>query len=316
MMRIAAHSPIVSGAVADPRVWSPDAARIRVNDVDGIAVRTGLQTGAIDPRWVFAACDGTLETQGPSASLTASMSAVSESGVLGPDSVVRFAKVADPDNAAKRAYLMRRKQGDELTIKRTELSFSTTFTPVPRGSVCWIGFATRLPEVFRTMTGTDEVMIFQVHETPDAGDDTQGAPIGMVVRGPRQMMWVQSNPNATTLAAATTYTEVFSETVWPGDQWQFWAVKLRSDWDPASLPRIEAWRRVGASSASVKVVDYAGPNSYNNTVRDYIKSGLYYYSGQWTGGVTEKVLHHKGIYQWMDGHGIDQEAILDHLQSI
>ena len=109
---------------------------------------------------------------------------------------MRFGKVADPDDAAKFAYILRRKQGDEGTLKRTELSFSPTFTPVPLGSFCWIGFAFRIPSAWSAMTGTDEVMLWQVHETPDGGDDTQPAPIGLVVKGDELMMWVRSNPNA------------------------------------------------------------------------------------------------------------------------
>ena len=87
-------------------------------------------------------------------------------------------------------------------------------------------------------------------------------------------------------------------------------------WDEAEDPTFEAWRRVG-SGPTVKVIDYAGPNSYNNTARDYVKSGLYYYAEQWTGGLTDKVMYHKGgLYQWLDGQSVNEELILDHLQSI
>lgn len=315
MTRIVTFSAITAGAVADPDVWSSDCASYRVNDTQGIRARWGLMTGGIDPRWPFANCDGSVETQGPTVGVAQSVASTSESGIAGPDAVVRFGKVADPDDAAKFAYILRRKQGDEGTLKRTELSFSPTFTPVPLGSACWIGFAFRIPSAWSAMTGTDEVMLWQVHETPDGGDDTQPAPIGLVVKGDELMMWVRSNPNAVTYAADTTYTEVFNEAAWPGDQWQFWAVKLNSHWDEAESPTFEAWRRVG-TGATVKVIDYAGPNAYNNTVRDYVKSGLYYYAEQWTGGLTDKAMYHKGLYQWLDGQGIDEELILDHLQSI
>lgn len=315
MTRIITFSPITGGSVVDSDIWSSDCASYRVNDTQGVRARWGLMTGGIDPRWPFANCDGSLETQGPAGALTQSIASTAEVGVAGPDAIMRFGKVADPDDAAKFAYLMRRKQGDEGTLKRTELSFSSTFTPIPLAANCWIGFATRIPSTWRAMTGTDEVMLWQVHETPDGGDDTQPAPIGMGVKGDRQMVWVRSNPNAVTLSGATTYAEVFSEAAWPGDQWQFWAFRLKSHWDNAQSPRFEAWRRVGAGP-TVKVIDYSGPNAYNNTVRDYVKSGLYYYAEQWTGSLTDKVLHHKGLYQWLDGQGIDEELILDHLQSI
>lgn len=316
MPRIVAYSAITAGAVVDPGVWSADCASYRINDTQGIRARWGLMTGGTDPRWPFANCDGSIETQGPSAGVTQSLATTSEAGLFGPDAVMRFGKVTDPDSPGKFAYLLRRKQGDEGTLKRTELSFSTTFTPVPLGAACWIGFAIRVPSAWRGMTGTDEVMVWQVHETPDGGDDTQEAPIGMTVRGNRMLMWVRSNPNATTLEASTTYAEVFSESVWPGDVWQFWAVKLVSHWTSSGQsPHLEAWRRIG-SGATVKVVDHAGPNSYNNAVRDYAKSGLYYYAEQWTGGLTDKVMHHKGIYQWLAGQGLDQESILDYLQAI
>lgn len=311
-------APALSGSVvvpADTAVFGRGNGKLIVNGIDGYCMRAGLMPGVIDPRWPFSRCDGAIETQGPAVGVSQAVASTAEVGIVGPDAVMRFGKVADPDDAAKFAYIMRRKQGDEGTLKRTELSFSPTFTPIPLAANCWIGFATRIPSTWRAMTGTDEVMLWQVHETPDGGDDTQPAPIGMVVKGDRQMMWVRSNPNAATFVGGTTYTEVFSEAAWPGDQWQFWAFKLKSHWDNAQSPRFEAWRRVG-SGATVKVIDYSGPNSYNNTVRDYVKSGLYYYAEQWTGSLTDKVLYHKGLYQWLDGQGVDEELILDYLQSI
>jgi len=315
MPRIVTFSPITAGAVTDSAVWESAASSFRVNNLQGVRARWGLMTGCIDPRWPFANCDGSIEAQGPVTGVTQSLAATSEAGISGPDAVVRFGKVADPDNAAKSAYIIRFKQGDDAAMKRTELSFSSSFTPVPLARTCWIGFATRIPEAWRGLTGTDEVMLFQVHDTPDAGDENQPAPIGLVVRGARLYAWVRHNPNLTTLAAGTTYIEVFSETAWPGDQWQFWAFRLKSSWDSAQSPRLEAWRRVG-TGPTVKVIDHSGPNSYNDVTRDYCKSGLYYYADQWTDGVLDKVLYHKGLYQWLDGMGLTEELILDHLQSI
>jgi len=311
---IVTYSAITSGAVVDAGVWSSDCASYRINDVDGIRARWGLMTGGIDPRWPFANCDGTIETQGPSGGVTQSLSAVSESGISGPDSDARFAKAADPDDATKTCYVMRREQGDESTLKRTELSFSITFTPVPLGSVCWIGFAIRIPDAWKAAGPTDETAVFQVHETPDVGDDTQPAPISMLVRGQGMLMWVRSNPNATTLAADTTYTQVWAEASYPSDQWQFFAVRLRSHWDAASAPTLDVWRRAG--DATQKIVEHSGPNSYNNVARNFVKSGLYYYDEEWSGGITERQMHHKGLFQWLDGQDIDHSLILDHLQSI
>lgn len=315
MRRIATYSAMSGGTPTDSGVWNADCARYRVNDTQGVRASWGLMTGCIDPRWPFANCDGSIETQGPSGSLSQSISATSESGINGPDSQMRFGKVADPDNASKSALYMHRTQGDEATLQRTELSFSPTFTPVPLASSVWIACSMRIPAAWKAAGASDETMVFQVHETPDGGDDTQPAPIGMLVRGSQQMAWVRSNPNAVTLQADTTLQWVWEEADYPADQWQHWIFKLRSHWLAANGPRLEAWRAVG-NGGLVKLIDYSGPNAYNNTNRDYAKHGLYYYDDEWSGGLTSRTMHSKGLYQWMDGQGINESLILDHLRSI
>lgn len=318
MPRVVTYSAIAAGAVADPGIWSADCASYRINDTQGIRARWGLMTGGIDPRWPFANCDGSVETQGPSAGVSQSLSATSESGVAGPDAVVRFGKTTDPDDPAKTCFVMRWKQGDDTGTKRTELSFSPTtgFSPIPLGGVCWLACSMRLPSAWKSADSNDETMIFQVHESPDAGDDTQPAPIGMVVTGRVQRLWVRSNPNATTLQAATVYNEVWRESEYPADQWQHWVFKLKSHWDASQSPRLEAWRALGSSGALVKMIDYSAPNTYNNTNRDFAKHGNYYYANLWTGGLTERVMHSKGLYQWLDGQGLTPELIVQHLRSI
>jgi hypothetical protein len=37
---------------------------------------------------------------------------------------------------------------------------------------------------------------------------------------------------------------------------------------------------------------------------------------EWSGGLTERKLHHKGLYQWLDGEDIDQSAILEDMESM
>lgn len=316
MPRIATYSAITAGAVANPQVWNADCASYRVNDTQGIRARWGLMTGGMDPRWPFANCDGSIETQGPAGSLSQSMAATSEAGIAGPDAALRFGKVADPDDGSKTCYYLHRKQGDESTLKRTEMSFSNTFTPIPLASSVWIACAMRIPAAWAAAGPGDETMVFQIHETTDVGDDTQPAPIGMLVRGTGMLAWVRSNPNATTIAAQTTYTEVWNEAVFPSDRWQHWVFKLRSHWDPAQSPRLEAWRALGSSGSLVKLIDFAGPNSYNNTARDYAKHGLYYYDDEWSGGLTSRTMHSKGLYQWLDGQGLTPELIVEHLRSV
>lgn len=315
MSDIVTFSAFDSMRVVNPEIWNSDCASYKINNLQGIRARWGLLTGCIDPRWPFADCDGSIETQGPVGAISQSVAVTSEAGVNGPDGVVRFGKVADPDDATKTAYIMRREETDETVLQRTELSFSPTFTPAPLGSFCWIGFAVRIPSTWRAMTGTDEVMLWQIHDTPDGGDDTQPAPIGLFVRGNKLYIAVRSNPNAVTVVEDTTYAEVFSEAYWPGDQWMFFAVKLKSHWLSAQSPSLEIWRSVNGG-ANTKIVDYQGPNSYNNTVRDYAKSGLYYYADQWTGGIVDKVIYHKGLYQWLDSPDIDETKILSFLQTV
>lgn len=318
MSRIVTFSAMTGGTPTDPEIWNADCGRYRINDQQGARANWGLMTGCIDPRWPFANCDGAIETQGPSSGLAQSMAATSESGINGPDAQMRFGKVTDPDNPAKTCLYLHRKQTDEGVLMRTEMSFSPTagFSPVPLGAVCWIACSLRIPAAWKQAASNDETMIFQVHETPDGGDETQPAPIGMLIEGTVQRAWVRSNPNATTLAAQTTFTEVMREADYPADQWQHWVFKLKSHWLSSEAPRFEAWRALGAAGGLVKMIDYSGPNSYNNTARDYAKHGLYYYDLAWSGGLTSRTMHSKGLYQWLDGQGITPELIVEHLRSI
>lgn len=299
---------------ADDSIFSKHVGRLRVNDVAGYRLRWGLMTGAIDPRWLFADCDGAIETQGPSDAVTQTVASISEDGIEGPDSQIRFGKTTDPDDETKACYILRWEEGDDASLQRTELSFSATFTPVPLGTTCWIGFAVRIPSEWKAAAANDETLIFQLHATNDVGDTVLNPPISIIVRSQGTLMLVRSNPNATSLTENTTYAQVWSEETFPENKWQFYAVKLKSHYDVAQSPRLEVWRRV--EGTTTKIIDYSGANAYNNTARDYVKSGIYYYDDEWSGGLTERVMYHKGLYQWLDGEDVSEETILDFLETI
>lgn len=317
----------LSGAVcvpADPDIWAGGNVSIKANNIDGYRVRVCAPIGAMDPRWKFADCDGAIEADGPAGTaVSQTIASTIETGLLGDDGQPRFQRVADPDNAAKKCFLLNRKIGDDPANKRTELSYSPTLQPIPRAKVCWIGFGLRLPSEWKSASVGDEVMIFQVHETTDVGDDIQEAPLGMIISGggsatPQnafQTMWVRHNPDFVTLESGTEQETIFHETDPPTDKWQFWVVKMVSYWNNSQSPYVKAWRKV-AGEGMVQVVDYTGPNTYNNTPLDFVKSGLYYYDDLWTGGVTSKTMHHKGIFLWHDYPELTAESIIEYLEEI
>lgn len=316
----------LSGAAvvpSDRRIWTPPSGRVIANSTDGYRCRWNAPIGVISPQWPYADCDGSIEGTGPAGTAVAqSIATLPAAGLLGPDALPRFAKVADPLDASRQAFIFSRYITDNPANLRTESSFSPTLTPVPRAAFCWIAFGLLIPSAWANADLNDEVMVFQMHETPDGGDDTQVAPIGLIYLGgagnpaaARMRMWVRGNPNGTTFASDTVESIVLNESAPLTDAWQFWVIKLRATWEPALGPYIQVWRANSYQSLQ-KIVEFGGPNTYNNVGRDYLKSGVYYYDNLWTGGATVKTLYHKGLYLWNDSPLMSPELLNEFLQSI
>ncbi len=280
------------------------------------------------PRLAMAACDGSVQGAG---SVNFFSTPLPETGLAGSDAVSRFQRVADPDNANRLAYEMRLRQGDPQSNSgyRTEITGHLTLA---RAGRVWIGFSVRLPAAWKgaaatgvanSLYGADETNIFQVHQQPDVGDTNGNPSISINVAGggagsPQlSRMWVRvvSNPNAVSLTEATTRRVVWQEDNYPADQWLHFAIDLLPSWDAAQNPHLRIWRAVG-NGDPVQIVNDAHPNQSNNVGEDYIKHGIYYYVNAWTAGITERVIHSKGLHRWAHSADMTPAAIVAYLRGI
>ena len=183
--------------------------------------------------------------------------------------------------------------------------------------------ATAATGVANTLNGSDETAIFQIHQAPDAGDTFTNPCISIHVGGggvstpELASMWVRvnSNPNPTTHAGDTVRRTVWEESDYPTDVWQYWVIDVRPHWDAAQSPHLRVWRAVGAG-ALVQLVNDTQPNQVNNVADDYPKGGVYYWADAWTGGLTERVIHSKGIHRWSHSTDMTAAGVLAYLRGI
>lgn len=311
-----------SGAIkpVDTSVFTANCGKITVNDIDGyVALDVKTQTQS-DPQTLFKYMSGGLDALGSSrtpASLSES-GLFATNGVNGNDSLSRFTKVADPLDAARKAFKMELKQGDLTTAgHRIELSHGGTGLSFLRGKNYWVSLAFHTPSTWKTvdkdLVGNqnaqhDETCVFQMHDVADGGDTNHQPTMAMIIHGGgaghpelSQMYYtIRDNPNATSNSNDDNSRTVWQESDYPADTWQYWIFNFRLHWDSAYNPFFKAWRRVGYTGDYIQLVNDVHPNQFNNTADDYQKHGMYYYADAWTGGITARTLHSKGLYSFKD----------------
>lgn len=299
-------------------IFTSNCGRLYVNDQIGYCikdVRTHIQT---DPRNLNLYNEGGLDALGSSTGFTA----IPESGINGLDSQPRFSKVADPLDNSKKAFRLSLAQGDASTGGlRIEFSHSGTGLYLPRGKNMWLAFAFLTPSSWKTvdkdLVGNpnaqhDETIMWQMHDVADGGEPTNHQPnmyLTMYGGGAGHPelsdlhFSIRDNPEASSNANTDTLRQVWYEKDYPADVWQYWIINTRLHWDSTYEPFTKAWRRVGYTGDYKLMFEDYHPNQYNNVTDDYQKAGIYYYADAWTGGVTTRTLHHKGLYSWMEDRG-------------
>ena len=314
---------------ANKNVFTKDSRKVVCNDIDGYYSTDVKGLSMTDPRGLLKYSQGSVECYGTYPALTA----IPESGIVGSDTIPRFIRVADPLDAQRKAYLMRLTQGDPVTSgsHRTELvSFGQA---IARGKDLWIAFAFLTPSAWktcdRTLTGNpnagaDETLVWQIHDDGDVGDDAgQNPNIAMILTGggagtpglSKLNLSVRTSSTPITTKAGYIQRTLFQELDYPADVWQYWVINCRMHWDIAFGPYFKAYRRIGYTGPWTQVVDDKLPNQYNNIKEDYQKHGIYYYPDAWTGGITSRLLHSKGLYTFQ-GDGVTFDDVTSFLDGV
>lgn len=200
----------------------------------------------------------------------------------------RFGFVVDPNNAAKRAAVMRLDSTDPLTASATRIEMSCLGTTCAENNEYTIGFA------FRTgmwKQSDDEQVIFQMKSVATG----PGNPfLALVVGGGgRGAAWnIRYNASPDPQQVGNTVLPIIS-VPWVEQEWEYYVIQLKRHWDLAQLPSLKIWRN------GTQVIDYAGPISYNipNDVSQ-IKLGIYHYTPPAWVAPLNRVAYFKGLLQY------------------
>jgi hypothetical protein len=248
--------------------------------------------------------------------LTAALRDVKESGVS-HDNTLSYGKVADPDDASKRAFLYRISATDPLDrfgSIRTEAGSWTTTTSIVRGAEVWILWALRLPDLAGSSPNEGQC-VFQLHMTADG---TEHNPSFAVFYSGGNTLTVRGSYNLFSPVDDNRSVDQiwFKESGTPVNQWQYFVMHTRRSWDSGVRPFVKIWRSVG-DGAPVLLTDRTGPNAYRTTnPREFMKEGMYHWGGQRFDGPQSRTRYSKGVHAFTHQPEHSMETMLQFLKSI
>ena len=201
---------------------------------------------------------------------------------------LRFASVLDPKKAASKAYLFRLNRDDAQihSGRRCELSSSPTASgSLPRDETFWYTVAVYLPDWAAT---PDEVIIMQWHGT--AGSTVLNPFMALSVRNDKLQLVVRSNANLP-VSKETTASQWFTlPGALPVNRWVNFTFKANISTNAASKPFLQLWQD------GQLVVDHTGPVGYAALETQFLKLGMYHWTGTanpWPTEVTTRTVYMK-----------------------
>lgn len=222
-------------------------------------------------------------------SATALASAADVTGTLVDGSTSRFARVADPDDAAAWCWRFRVHPDDPDTAASKRCEFVYTAAGA---------FSEKNGRVFgcciRMQDWTaldDDQLVFQVHG-PDAG--AIGNPwLSFLVTAGVFRITLRYDTNESPDPGTQTILDLYTQANWTPLQWYRFSVFVREDWRGNGAVRV---LRDG-----VELVNYEGPVGYNNQAigASYLKNGYYHWvdsGNDWDTSVSTREVWQKGAY--------------------
>lgn len=198
---------------------------------------------------------------------------IPETGILGFDlgdglGKMRFGKVADPENAARKVLMFRPNANDGVISggPRCEITYSPSFAgKLPVNQDLWFAFGVRLQDWVST---TDEQILMQWHWSN--GSIALGPFLALALKGGKLTIDSKSNNNYPPSAATTTSRVHWSNGAPPVNAWSYFVVKARISPRSSDGPYLKVWRD------GTQIVNYQGPLGYNYPeVAPYLKFGHY-----------------------------------------
>jgi hypothetical protein len=132
------------------------------------------------------------------------------------------------------------------------------------GRTYWLGVSHFVP-TSHTPDSTIDVF-YNLHSRPDPGEDVDGAPFSLRTLRDTWDLVIRGDPNRTS-PSATTLVRNFDMGPIQKGQYTDWVFRILLSYQANA--RLEAWKN------GIKVLDYRGPNVYNDALGPFIKMGIY-----------------------------------------
>lgn len=202
---------------------------------------------------------------------------------------------AERARAGTRSMKSHINRSTSATSYRTEFTaFNTTKTLAFRRSY-WIGLSIYVPSDWKQSTSGD--VLFQIHNQPDDWANSK-SPIFAIVTQKGGLNWRLANFYITRPEAEvpgnTGLILAFANETQPirTGEWTDWVIEYRPDWrllEDGGVGVTRVWKD------GLKIVDYAGPNAFNETLGPYLSFGLYksaWRSSTFVDTVAERYYYH------------------------
>lgn len=128
----------------------------------------------------------------------------------------------------------------------------------------WIGFSTYLPASY--VSDLRDNILFQMHASEDANDVGNSPSICFNIRSGIWQMITTYSAAATQTGSDDANLKIDMGAV-ATEQWDDWVVYVKFAWDSTGI--VKVWRN------NTLVVNYTGPNTFNDARPPYLKLGLY-----------------------------------------
>lgn len=240
----------------------------RINFVDNVFISSTLVISQADPQIGYVDQLGNMQLQANG--IITSFAA--------PTLGTRFSVVADPDNAAKKAWLFKCANTDADTAgagaKRTEFSsYPDQYTGFPEGREFLACFATRTGQSWSGLT--DEQLISQIHAS-------SGSPIfAIYVNGSGLRISIRRGE------VGSAEVILYVDSMFVAQMWDSWVIYGK----PGQPGFLKVWRN------GALVVNYSGNFGYTDGSINYLKAGYYHWTNAgntWDTNLTERTLYYKG----------------------
>jgi hypothetical protein len=245
--------------------------------------------------------------------------AISEStGVLGSLGQPNFKRVADPDDSARKAYLVQIAAADPGgDTHRTELAWSSAQHGYSLGVTYWQAFRVRIGDNIKNASSDDEVILWQVHD--NSGQSGLNPNMTLIATGGGNsaslVTKLKYSSTSSSMKANAIGRTVYNAPGYPSNKWITFVVQFKPHHTAGNGAFFKMWRD------GQLVVNDNSPNDYNSgqdkdaSKRSYQKLGMYHYYGSNWGSSEQRTAYHKGLITYVDNGKITETFMRQQIEA-